>query len=166
MNNTDNDLTGRTLGTCILEKLIGQGGMGAVYLARQIRPSRYVAVKVLLPNVTANSSLYREFLTRFRREADVIARLEQIGVESLLRMLDAEVRDGVTELNCHPGYVEPGFPSSYAAEREKELRTLCDPRVRHAIVEREIRLIGFRELPALATPASMPVMKRAESLAR
>ena len=54
-NNADN-LTDRTLGTCILEKQIGQGGMGAVYLARQTRPSRYVAVKVLLPNVATNSS--------------------------------------------------------------------------------------------------------------
>ena len=81
--------------------------------------------------------------------------LEQIGVESLLRLLDAEVRDGVTELNCHPGYVEPGFPSSYAAEREEELRTLCDHRVHQALVEKEIRLIGFRELSALATCTSV-----------
>ena len=81
--------------------------------------------------------------------------LEQIGVESLLRMLDAEVRNGVTELNCHPGYVEPGFPSSYAGEREEELRTLCGPRVHHAILEKEIRLIGFRDLSALATGASV-----------
>jgi predicted glycoside hydrolase/deacetylase ChbG (UPF0249 family) len=81
--------------------------------------------------------------------------LEQISVESLLLMLDAEVRDGVTELNCHPGYVEPGFPSSYAAEREAELRTLCDHRVHHAILEKEIRLIGFRDLSALATGASV-----------
>lgn len=77
--NVDN-LTGKTLGTCILEKLIGQGGMGAVYLARQIRPSRYVAVKVLLPNVAKNSTLYKEFLARFRREADVVAKLEQINI--------------------------------------------------------------------------------------
>jgi chitin disaccharide deacetylase len=80
--------------------------------------------------------------------------LEQIGVESLLRMLDTEVRAGVTELNCHPGYVEPGFPSSYAAEREEELRTLCDTQVHHAIIEKGIRLIGFRELSSLATAVS------------
>jgi predicted glycoside hydrolase/deacetylase ChbG (UPF0249 family) len=79
--------------------------------------------------------------------------LEQIGVAGLLRLLDTEIHDGVTELNCHPGYVESGFPSSYAAEREEELRTLCDDRVHQAILEREIRLIGFRELPALATSA-------------
>ena len=80
--------------------------------------------------------------------------LEQIGVESLLRMFDAEIREGVTELNCHPGYVEPGFPSSYASEREEELRTLCDPLVHRAIVEKGIRLIGFRELSSLPTAVS------------
>jgi chitin disaccharide deacetylase len=85
--------------------------------------------------------------------------LEQIGVESLLRMFDSEIREGVTELNCHPGYVEAGFPSSYASEREEELRTLCDPRVRRAIGEKQIRLIGFRELPAVAAAASASASK-------
>src|SRR5437667_136702 len=33
MSDTIDSLTGKTLGTCILEKLIGQGGMGAVYQA-------------------------------------------------------------------------------------------------------------------------------------
>ena len=72
--------------------------------------------------------------------------LEQVGVESLLRLLDEDVRDGVTEVACHPAYVAPGFPSSYAAEREVELETLCDVRVRQAIREREIELVGFRDL--------------------
>jgi predicted glycoside hydrolase/deacetylase ChbG (UPF0249 family) len=76
--------------------------------------------------------------------------LEQIGIEGLLRLLDEEVRDGVNELTCHPGYVEPGFPSSYAAEREVELRTLCSESVPRAIRQREIALIGFRDLPVLA----------------
>ena len=74
------DFIGKTLGTCTLEKLIGQGGMGAVYLAQQVRPARYVAVKVLLPNVSKNSKEYEAFLVRFRREADVIARLEHINI--------------------------------------------------------------------------------------
>src|SRR5260370_30305837 len=74
------DLVGKTLGTFTLEKLIGQGGMGAVYLAQQVRPARFVAVKVLLPNVSKNSKEYEAFLVRFRREADVIARLEHINI--------------------------------------------------------------------------------------
>src|SRR5213082_1654875 len=81
---------------------------------------------------------------------------QQIGVEGLLRLLDAEVREGVTELTCHPGYVEPGFRSSYAAEREVELRTLCDLRVRRAIRDWRIRLIGFRDLPRLAPYPLVP----------
>ena len=80
---------------------------------------------------------------------------ELIGVEGLLRLLDAEVREGVTELSCHPGYVEPEFRSSYVAERELELRTLCDPRVRQAIRDRGIRLMGFRDLPARAPAATL-----------
>ena len=54
--------------------------MGAVYLAQQARPARNVAVKVLLPNVSMNSKEYEAFLVRFRREADVIARLEHINI--------------------------------------------------------------------------------------
>jgi len=80
MANNIGNLTGKTLGTCVLDRLLGQGGMGAVYLAQQTRPSRHVAVKVLLPNLAMNSQVYQEFLTRFRREADVIARLEHVNI--------------------------------------------------------------------------------------
>ena len=79
VSNYDN-MTGRTLGTCILERMVGQGGMGSVYLAQQTRPSRRVAVKVLQPNLSMNSEVYQEFLVRFRREADVIARLEHVNI--------------------------------------------------------------------------------------
>ena len=80
---------------------------------------------------------------------------EQIGVDGLLRLLDTEVQDGVTELSCHPGYVEPDFRSSYLVERELELQTLCDARVRQAIRDRRIQLIGFHDLPARATAATV-----------
>ncbi len=60
----NNDLIGRVLGTCTLLQLIGQGGMGAVYLAQQSRPIRRVAVKVLLPHVAVSSAEYREFRAR------------------------------------------------------------------------------------------------------
>jgi predicted glycoside hydrolase/deacetylase ChbG (UPF0249 family) len=75
--------------------------------------------------------------------------LEQISVDGLLRLLDAELSPGVTELTCHVGYVDEGLVSSYAGEREAELRTLCDPRVRRALDERGIGLAGFRDLAAL-----------------
>lgn len=80
MENSRGDLAGQTLGSCLLEKRIGQGGMGTVYLARQARPARNVAVKVLSPNLAMDNQIYDEFLARFRREADVIAKLEHVNI--------------------------------------------------------------------------------------
>jgi serine/threonine protein kinase len=80
MMSNSSDLTGKVLGTCTLVQLIGRGGMGAVYLAQQTRPVRRVAVKVLLPNVLTSGDVYSEFLTRFKREADLIAQLEHVNI--------------------------------------------------------------------------------------
>jgi predicted glycoside hydrolase/deacetylase ChbG (UPF0249 family) len=64
-------------------------------------------------------------------------------------MLCDEIKEGVTELACHPGYVDPGFASVYSVEREVELRTLCDPAVRETVLELGLRLIGFGELQSV-----------------
>jgi predicted glycoside hydrolase/deacetylase ChbG (UPF0249 family) len=77
--------------------------------------------------------------------------LEQISLDGLLRLLDEQVRQGVTELTCHPGYIEAECRSSYTAEREVEVRTLCDHRLGAEITVRQIRLAGFRDLPSPAT---------------
>src|SRR5438477_7590473 len=79
-DNISNQLNGKTLGTCTLQRLLGRGGMGAVYLAQQSRPRRTVAVKVLLPELFTNPTGSSEFLARFRREADAIAALEHINI--------------------------------------------------------------------------------------
>jgi serine/threonine protein kinase len=68
-------LTGKVLGTCTLQQLIGRGGMGAVFLAQQSRPRRQVAVKVLLPMLPLQPYQQTAFLERFRRETDVIGLL-------------------------------------------------------------------------------------------
>jgi chitin disaccharide deacetylase len=72
--------------------------------------------------------------------------LEQVSPGSLLRMLEAEFHEGITELSCHPGYVDADFHSFYAREREEELRTLCNPSIRDKLSELGIKLISFREL--------------------
>lgn len=74
------ELLGQTLGTCTLERLLGRGGMGVVYLARQARPRRTVAVKVLMPSMVFEQKSRSEFLARFRREADAIAALDHINI--------------------------------------------------------------------------------------
>src|SRR6266567_2475229 len=73
-------LIGTVLGTCTLQKVIGQGGMGAVYLAQQSRPRRQVAVKVLLPMTKLTPAQRAAFLERFRRETDAAASLEHPNI--------------------------------------------------------------------------------------
>ncbi len=54
----------------ILE-LLGRGGIGAVYKARQTRLDRLVALKILPPEIGQD----RDFTERFAREAQAMARL-------------------------------------------------------------------------------------------
>lgn len=75
-----NELLGHALGNCLLQRLLGRGGMGAVYLAQQARPRRQVAVKVLMPGILMETRSRAEFLTRFRREADAVAALDHINI--------------------------------------------------------------------------------------
>ena len=58
---------------------LGQGGMGAVYLARERALERFVAIKVLRPDLAAEPGS-RE---RFRREARVAAQLAHPGIVPL-----------------------------------------------------------------------------------
>lgn len=71
---------------------------------------------------------------------------EQVGVENILHMLEHEIGEGITELSCHPGYVDPREPSGYAIEREVELRTLCDPRTRAGLEAHGITLVSYHDL--------------------
>jgi len=65
-------LVGRILqDTYRIEKLIGEGGMSAVYEASHTRLERRFAVKLLLPDVAR----HEEALARFRREAQVTSAL-------------------------------------------------------------------------------------------
>jgi eukaryotic-like serine/threonine-protein kinase len=78
-------LAGRTSGyrvdRYLLMNLIGQGGMGRVYLARDTRLNRLVALKLLSPERLSNPRA----VTRFQREARVGAQLQH---ENLVRIYD------------------------------------------------------------------------------
>ena len=59
-----------------LERLVGRGGMGAVYEATDLRLNRQVAVKILSARMFGN----REALRRFEREAQTSARLSHRNI--------------------------------------------------------------------------------------
>ena len=60
-----NSLIGRSLGQYQIVELIGEGGMAAVYKAWQPTLRRYVALKVLIPDLAGDA----EFVRRFHQEA-------------------------------------------------------------------------------------------------
>jgi serine/threonine-protein kinase len=66
-----NGLTGTQLGEFTVGELIGDGGMGSVYLAKHPSYSELLAIKVLLPQYAEDS----EFRARFIREGQVLSNL-------------------------------------------------------------------------------------------
>ena len=74
----------------------------------------------------------------------LVTELKYVSVEFLQQILrDETSAAGWTEIGCHPGYVSDDFKSIYLTEREHELRTLSDPRVRRTIDELGITLCNF-----------------------
>src|SRR5947209_17980000 len=65
------DLTGAVLGDFQVDRLLGRGGMGEVYLANQVSLNRPVALKVLRPDLLSNPT----YLSRFEAEAWAVAKL-------------------------------------------------------------------------------------------
>ena len=69
-------LIGRVLRGCQIDRKLGEGGMGAVYHARQLSLDRSVAIKVLPPELARN----RNFIQRFEREAKSLARINHANI--------------------------------------------------------------------------------------
>ncbi len=68
---------GVTLGDFFIEKHLGQGGMGEVFLARQKALERPVALKVLPPAKTQQN---KDFYNRFMQEIRMLGRLEHPNI--------------------------------------------------------------------------------------
>ncbi|MCH2138391.1 MAG: serine/threonine-protein kinase [Phycisphaerales bacterium] len=71
----DPSLSGRKIGAYSLRRLIGSGGMGAVYEAIQESPRRTVAVKLMRKGITSKSAL-----RRFEFESQILARLRHPAI--------------------------------------------------------------------------------------
>ena len=76
------------IGPYRIHRLIGRGGMGAVYEARHTKLDRVVALKVLPSPMRVD----REYHERFDREARVIAKLQH---PNIVRATDAGEVDGI-----------------------------------------------------------------------
>ena len=100
-----------------IERELGRGGMATVYLARDLRHDRQVALKLLLPELAAQLSG-----DRFLREIQVIARLTH---PHILALLDSGRLDDSSKDNAgHPYFVMPyvaGESLRVRLDRERQL---------------------------------------------
>lgn len=95
-------LAGQEFGPFLIEKELGSGAMGAVYLARYIKNNHRVAIKIMSSAINSNAS--SSLVSRFEREAEIlkhlnnpnIVRLFGIGKFKGLRYYAMEVIDGDT----------------------------------------------------------------------
>jgi tetratricopeptide (TPR) repeat protein len=70
-------------------RLIGQGGMGAVYEALQEKPHRKVALKVIKPGVASD-----EALRRFEQETHLLGKLHHPGIAQIFEAGMADAGEG------------------------------------------------------------------------
>ena len=97
------DLTGKQFGHYQIVAPLGEGGMAAVYKAYQPAMERFVAIKVLPRHMSSSE----EFVTRFRREARMLAQLQH---PHILPVFDYGEADG------YPYIVMPLVSSGTLAE--------------------------------------------------
>ena len=97
-------INGQQLGSYLILKKLGAGGMGEVYLAKDSRLDRTVALKVLSPDISSD----KRRMQRFRQEAKVASSLNQPNILTIyefgevneLTFLATEFIDGQT-LRAH-----------------------------------------------------------------
>src|SRR5437764_1603327 len=83
------DMIGRTIAHYEILEMLGQGGMGVVYKARDTQLDRYVAIKVLTPDLVANT----ERKLRFIQEAKAASALNHPNIVTIYNIGSEEGMD-------------------------------------------------------------------------
>ena len=128
-----------------LEHLLGQGGMGAVYLATHLGTERYVALKLISPQFMRNS----EFVERFKREARAAGRLRHPNVVDVTdfgftRLKNSEIAYLVMEYldGCTLGDVlseEKRLPLEWVADILDQVCSAVHEAHQQGIVHRDLK---------------------------
>ncbi len=138
-------LIGARLGSCLIERPLGVGGMSTVYLARQERPRRLVALKVLRPQLAPGRDQWPLFLARFRREADAMAALDHANItpiyefgeqDDLAYLVMPYLADGsLADLLAREG--PP--PVEQVAAAVEQVAAALDYAHKHGIIHRDVK---------------------------
>ena len=110
---------GSRLGVYDLTALIGEGGMGRVYKARDTKLDRDVAIKIL-PEAFAHDA---DRLARFQREAKTLAALRIASCKEVSR---SGTRSFGSVSGAHPGVEWEGGGSTHRVEGEVGIEVVRD----------------------------------------
>ena len=134
---------GQLIGRYKVVRVLGEGGMGSVFLAEQDKPTRLVALKVIRPGV-ASANLLR----RFEHEAQVLGRLQHPGIAQIYEAGTADTGEGaqpyfVMEYVRGRSLMEYAQASQLSTRQRLELLVkICDA-VQHAhqkgIIHRDLK---------------------------
>jgi serine/threonine protein kinase len=129
-----------------IEKLLGQGGMGAVFLATHLGTERPVALKVITPEYMKHG----EFVERFRREARAAGRLRhpnvvdvtdfgfaRLGADARVAYLVMEYLDGCTLAEVL--MEESRLPVAWVVDILEQTCSAVDEAHQQGIVHRDLK---------------------------
>jgi serine/threonine-protein kinase len=125
-----------------IEKTLGAGGMGAVFLAENVDLGRKVAIKVLLPQAAGNA----EMVARFRQEARAAAAIGHPGIVDVLDLGRTEEGAEFIVMEHLRGETlgdrltrEAPLPVAAALEILGHLLDALEAAHRHGIVHRDLK---------------------------
>jgi len=107
-------------------ELLGQGGMGAVYKARQPALNRFVVLKILPPQSAQDPG----FAERFNREARALARLNHPNIVAVRSRLNSP--RATSETPCVVRYIVLGFARANPTPCNRDAPLVPSPKRRSA----------------------------------
>lgn len=132
--------SGSALGPYVIETLLGAGGMGVVYRARDTRLEREVAIKVFPPGVPISAAARK----RFRQEGRALARLNHANIAAVY---DVGEQDGTDYLVMEYVAGQPlaerlrkgGLPAPEAAALAGDVAAALEEAHERGIVHRDLK---------------------------
>jgi hypothetical protein len=112
-----------------IQEVLARGGMGVIYLARQLEPSRLVALKMILSGEHASA----DELARFHAEAELAAQLQHPNIVTIHEVSQCQGRPYLTL-----EYIEGGSLAGYLKEHKK-----LKPRQAAELVHQLARAVQF-----------------------
>jgi serine/threonine protein kinase/Flp pilus assembly protein TadD len=143
------NLTGRSIDHYAVLELLGKGGMGEVYRARDTKLNRDVALKVLPAAFASNA----ERLARFEREAQVLAALNHPNIAAIYDLVLCEGKQvlvlELVEGETLADHLEPGHPLPLTEALAIALQIAEALRAAHkkSIVHRDLKPANIKITP-------------------